>query len=212
MKTADLITTLAGDARPVARGAVARRLTPPALVGLAVAATTVVLWLGLRSIGEAAQTAAFWMKGGYTVVLALAGAMIASRLARPGGTIGMGRWLASAAVLVMLGLSAREFAGAPSGARMALWLGGSWNVCPVRILVFGAPIYLGLVSGMRRLAPTRPAAAGASAGFLAGALGATAYQLFCPETGAMFVTTWYTLGVIACAALGAVIGRYALRW
>lgn len=212
MKTADLIASLAGEATPVARGAVARRLTPPTLIGLAVGVAIVVLWLGLRSIVEASQTSAFWMKGGYTVALALAGAMIATRLARPGGTIGAGRWLASAAVLLMLGLSVREYAGAPAGSRMALWLGGSWNVCPLRILVISTPIFLGLVFGMRRLAPTRPTTAGASAGFLAGALGATAYQLFCPETGAMFVTTWYTLGVVTSAALGAIVGRYALRW
>jgi hypothetical protein len=212
MKTADLIASLVADARPVAPGAVARRLAPPTLCGLAVAVTIVILWLGLRSFDEASRTFAFWMKGAYTVTLAVAGAMIAARLARPGGAGGAGRWLALAAVAVMLGLSAREFAAAPAGERIALWLGGSWNVCPLRILVIGAPICLGLLFGMRRLAPTRPTLAGASAGFLAGALGATAYQLFCPETGAMFVTTWYTLGVVASAALGALIGRYALRW
>jgi hypothetical protein len=79
-------------------------------------------------------------------------------------------------------------------------------------MAISAPIYLGLVFGMRRLAPTRPSLAGASAGFLAGALGATAYQVFCPETGAMFVTTWYTLGIAACTVVGAVIGSRALRW
>jgi hypothetical protein len=212
MKTADLITSLAEDTAPVAQGAVARRLTPPTLIGLVIAAAMVILWLGLRSISEASHTIAFWMKGGYTVALALAGALIAARLARPGGTIGAGRWLALAAVLAMLCLSIREFAGAAPGSRMDLWLGGSWKVCPIRIMAISAPIYLGLVFGMRRLAPTRPSLAGASAGFLAGALGATAYQVFCPETGAMFVTTWYTLGIAACTVVGAVIGSRALRW
>jgi hypothetical protein len=212
MKTADLITSLVGDTTPVARGAVVRRLAPPTVIGVIVAVSIVILWLGLRSIGEASQTFAFWMKGGYTTLLAAAGATFVARLARPGGTIGVGRWLAITAILVMLGLSAIEFLSAPPQARMALWLGGSWNHCPVRIVAIGAPIYLGLLLGMRRLAPTRPLAAGATAGFLAGALGATAYQLFCPETGAMFVTTWYTLGIAACAAFGAVIGWRALRW
>lgn len=54
--------------------------------------------------------------------------------------------------------------------------------------------------------------AGAAAGLLTGAIAATAYGLHCPEATAAFVATWYTLGMAAAAGLGAVVGRFALRW
>jgi hypothetical protein len=212
MKTADLIAQLAQDVPPVPRGVALRRLAPPALVGAAVAAVAVVVWLGLRPLGEAAQTFSFWMKGGYTALLAAAGAAIVLRMSRPGGSFGPAVWLASAAFVVMAGLSAGECLGAAPADRLALWLGASWTQCSFRILVLAVPIYVGLLVGLRRMAPTRPGLTGATAGFLAGAAGATVYQLFCPETGAMFVTTWYTLGVLASTAAGALVGRRLLRW
>jgi len=212
MKTADLISRLARNAAPVAKGAVARRLLPPAAIGFAATAALVVLWLGLRSFDVAIQTSAFWMKAGYTILLSIAGAGFVAGLARPGGRIGSSRWIAVVAFAVLLGLGAAEYLTAAPGERLALWLGGSWNVCACRIVTLSAPIYAGLLFGLRKLAPTRPATAGAAAGFLAGALGATAYQLFCPETGAMFVATWYSLGVAASAAIGALLGSRLLRW
>jgi hypothetical protein len=65
---------------------------------------------------------------------------------------------------------------------------------------------------LRQLAPTRLRLAGAGAGLLAGALGATVYGLHCPETGAAFVATWYSLGVATWAAIGAALGPRLLRW
>ena len=53
------------------------------------------------------------------------------------------------------------------------------------------------------MAPTRLNAAGGAAGFAAGAWAATLYCLHCPEVSALFVLTWYTLGVELAAAIGA---------
>jgi hypothetical protein len=212
MKTADLIAKLAGDALPVPPGVLARRLAPPILVGAVAAAVIVVLWLGLRDLVAAAATFAFWMKGGYTSLLALGGLMILGRLSRPGGAVGPGRWIIIVAFAMMLGLAAAEYLALPPYYRTPAWLGGSWSWCPFRILALSAPVFIGVLLGMRRLAPTRLTLAGAAAGFVAGAIGATVYQLFCPETGAMFVTTWYSLGVLASTGLGALLGRSLLRW
>ena len=53
----------------------------------------------------------------------------------------------------------------------------------------------------------------AYAGRRPGAVAATAYGLLhCPEATVAFVATWYTLGVAAAGAIGALIGRFALRW
>jgi hypothetical protein len=62
------------------------------------------------------------------------------------------------------------------------------------------------------MAPTRLGLAGAAAGLFAGGVGATVYGLYCEETAAAFVVVWYSLGMLACAALGAVVGRRLLRW
>lgn len=212
MKTADLIAQLEARTARVPPGQARRRLTAPVIVGLVVAVIAVFLWLGVRSLEDAVITRAFWMKAAYTAVLALAAAGMTLRAGRPGASAGAAPWLAIAAVSGMTILSAVEFVAADPSQRLALWLGASWSHCPFRILSLATPIYLGAVLGLRRLAPTRPARAGAAAGFLAGALGATAYQLHCPETGAMFVATWYSLGVLASALIGAVGGAFLLRW
>ena len=73
----------------------------------------------------------------------------------------------------------------------------------------GAPTFL----SARKLAPTRPMAAGLALGLASGAIAATAYGvLHCPEATAAFVATWYSLGVLFAAGLGAVVGRWLMRW
>ena len=54
--------------------------------------------------------------------------------------------------------------------------------------------------------------AGAAAGLLAGAVAALVYGLYCEESSAAFVATWYTLGIGACACFGALVGPKVLRW
>jgi len=80
------------------------------------------------------------------------------------------------------------------------------------VLALSMPIFIGLLWSFRRLAPTRLRAAGAAAGLAAGAWAATLYCLHCPEVSAIFVLTWYSLGIGLAAALGALIGPYFLRW
>jgi hypothetical protein len=212
MKTSELIETLSRTVEPAAPMPVARRLAPALLAGAAVAFVLLLAWLGLRPLDQAVQTRAFWMKGGYTLTLALGALMLVAALSRPGRTSRWGWVLVGAALVFVLGMGAMQLAKAPPDARMAMWLGQTWKLCPWRIAAFAAPILVGLMIAMRRLAPTRLAAAGAAAGLLAGALGATIYELFCQETAAAFVATWYTLGIAACAGVGAIVGARLLRW
>jgi hypothetical protein len=62
------------------------------------------------------------------------------------------------------------------------------------------------------MAPTRPMLTGFAAGAFAGGVAATVYGLHCGESTMVFVGTWYTLGVLGTGLLGAVVGRWALRW
>jgi hypothetical protein len=97
-------------------------------------------------------------------------------------------------------------------ARMHLMMGSSANVCPWRIIVLSLPILVGALWGMRGLAPVHLVRAGLAAGVLAGAAGAFVYAFHCDESAAPFVAIFYTLGIAAAGVIGAVLGRFALRW
>jgi hypothetical protein len=212
MKTQDLIALLAEDSSPIRRRALTPRLLGAALLGALASGLILVAWLGLRPMGPAMHSPSFWMKAGYTTLIATAGLLTTARLARPGGQPGVGLGLALAGAVWLAAMATMETMRAPPAGLAHLWLGWSWNVCPLRILALAAPVFAAVLWWMRRMAPTRLALAGAAAGLFAGGVGATVYGLYCEETAAAFVVVWYSLGVVACAALGAVVGARLLRW
>jgi len=212
MKTEDLVALLADDTRSVRTRTFAPLLLGAALVGAAVSIAALAAWLGFRPLMPAMRSPPFWMKAGYTTLLAIAALVATVRLARPGGRIGAAALLALVTIAWLAMMAGHETMRAPPAAMPRLWLGDSWNVCPFRILALAAPIFAVVIWAMRRTAPTRPALAGAAAGLLAGAVGATVYGLYCEETTAAFVVVWYSLGMAACAALGAAVGSRLLRW
>jgi hypothetical protein len=210
MRTDDLIRTLAADAGPTARRAFAPRLLIAAALGA-------VFWLAIlvSQFGMPAKSAYagwFWMKAAYSLLMATAGLMATVQLARPGGRIGAALWLGAATLAWLLMMAGHETMGAAPGQMAHLWLGDTWRICPVRILIIAAPVFAGALWMLRGAAPTRLALTGAAAGFFAGAVGAEVYGLYCQETAAAFVVVWYSLGIAVCAALGALAGRYLLRW
>jgi hypothetical protein len=212
MKTTELVRILATDA-PAARPArPAPRLLAALAAGAAVSAGILALWLGLRPMGPALASASFWMKAGYAAALAGAGALATARLARPGGRVGWALWMAVAAVALLAVMAGRESIAAARGTMLRLWLGDTWDVCPLRILALSLPVLAAVFWMLRGMAPTRPALAGGAAGAAAGAVGAAVYGLYCQETTAAFVVVWYSLGIGAAVALGAILGRRLLRW
>lgn len=211
MRTSELIEALAAaDSAPVRPVAPARRLVPAVLGGALASLIVLVLWLGFQPLAQSAQTSWFWMKAGYGAAAAAAGLALALPLSRPGGRPGAaGYGLAAAAVAVIWLMAMHR---AMDGGGRGLWLGHTWMVCPWRILALAAPIWLAAVLAMRRLAPTRLALAGASAGLLAGGLSVIVYGLYCQESAAPFVAVWYSLGMAASVVAGALLGPRLLRW
>jgi hypothetical protein len=138
--------------------------------------------------------------------------MITARLARPGARMGWAPWIVAAAVAWLAMLAMMEMRRTPPSGMSHLWLGWTWKICALRILALSTPVFVAVLWLLRRMAPTRLALAGAAAGLFAGGVGATVYGLYCEETAAAFVVVWYSLGMAACAALGAVIGPRLLRW
>lgn len=214
MNTNDLIASLSADLAPVRRGQARRNILWAVAVGGV--AAFVLMMVGIRGLRpdmmDAMATAMFWMKMGYTASLALVSIGAAVVLTRPEARPPRWLWLA---VLPFgaLGLTAAiELLRAPADHRMGMWLGQSWNQCPVNVLMMAVPIFFGITFVFRRFAPTRLRATGAVIGLASGAAAATIYCLHCTETTAAFVVTWYTLGIVVAAGIGALIGPRLLRW
>lgn len=214
MKTSELISALIrADRAPVRSAPVLRRLALAAALGTAISVGALGIWLGVQPISPVLEASWFWMKAGYCLTLALAAFVLLVRLARPGAPLGAASWLlAGAAVFALIVMSARQVLSTPADAQGALWFGSTWGVCPWRILTLAAPIYVVLLLGLRRLAPTRLAATGAAAGLLAGGLAGVVYGLYCREFAAPFVAVWYSAGLALSASVGAMVGARLLRW
>ena len=213
MNTYQLIDALSQDVRRVSRHAVAKRVGAGIIVGGLVTMLLVTVTLGIRpDLRVAMHGFSFWMKWTYTISLALAATYAITRIARPGPLSLQRLWLLTVPVLVLAGIGVGELARTPSSKWLAMWLGQSWALCPWLVLTLAAPIFAGLLWSFRKLAPTRLRTAGAIAGLGAGAWAATIYCLHCPEVSAIFVLTWYSLGILLAAGVGALLGPRLLRW
>ena len=213
MNTDALIKSLAQDVKPVPRRSALRRLTIGIVAGGAVTAVLVATLLGIRAdLGLAMRGFAFWMKWAYTISVGLAALAMVVRLARPEPVRLRRFWPATIPFMLLAIVGATELASTPASEWLSMWLGHTWRVCSSLVLMLSAPIFVGLLWSFRRLAPTRLRAAGAAAGLAAGAWAATLYCLHCPEVSALFVLTWYTLGILLAAGAGALLGPRLLRW
>jgi len=213
MNTEQLIASLSAEVPRVSRHALVRRIAFGIVGGALVAMVGVVAVLGLRPDLELAmQGFSFWMKSTYTMSLGLGAIYAVGRLARPVPASLRGLWFLAIPVLVLAGIGIGEFASNPSSEWLGIWLSRSWKVCPWLVLALSVPIFIGLLWSFRTLAPTRLRAAGAVAGLAAGAWAATIYCLHCPEVSAMFVLTWYSLGILLAAGVGALLGPRLMRW
>lgn len=208
-----LIASLAADVRPVPRQALVRRLVIGLIGGGAATLALTAVFLGFRpDLGSAISSFSFWMKLAYTVSLGVAGTAIAARFARPERGRLRAFWLALIPLAALAFVAFSEMARAPAEAWPAMWLGQTWKKCPFVLLGLATPIFVGLLWSFRRFAPTRLQAAGASAGLAAGAWAAVIYCLHCPEVSALFVATWYSLGVLLATGFGALLGGRLLKW
>ncbi len=213
MNTEQLIASLSANVPAVSRNALAKRIGFGIVGGTLIAMLALVVVLGVRpDLQLAMRGFAFWMKWTYTISLGLGAIYAVSRLARPVPTSLRGLWLLSIPVLVLAGIGIGELASTPSDEWLPLWLSKSWRVCPWLVLALAVPIFVGLLWSFRKLAPTRLRAAGAVAGLAAGAWAATIYCLHCPEVSAIFVLTWYSLGILLAAGAGALLGPRVMRW
>lgn len=209
MRTAGLIDRLAENNAP-ARG-------PAGTLGFAIASAALasfallVIWLGIRpDLAEAVTGWSYWLKFFYPLALAGLALMSAVRLSRPGSPAKLGWELVPFALVAAAALT--QWNAMPASQHMPLLMGQSYAQCPWRILLLALPLLAGTLVAMRKLAPTRPMLAGTFAGLFAGSAAAWIYAFACTETSAVFLAVWYTAGIALTGLLGALVGRWALRW
>ena len=211
MKTAQWIDLLAQGAGPAPQRLVLRRLAPVAVLGALASAALAVAWLGWVP-AEMFLTAAPWIKLAYAAALAAPAGWLTARLARPVARLAAPLRAVVGVALAMGLLGALAWAATPAPLRQAALMGQSWQACPLVVAAQAAPVLAGLLWALRGLAPTRPRAAGAAAGLLAGALGAAGYALACTEDSTAFIAVWYSAGIAITGGLGAALGPRVLRW
>lgn len=213
MRTDDLIDQLAADPRAIPAGAVQRRFAGVAVAAALAALVMVLAWLGTRDdLMDAMAGRMFWMKAAYTALLGVAGFWALERLARPDGAPRKALLFGALVLAVFVGMGLGQWLAADPEHRRLMMMGGSWKVCCRYILTLALPGLAATLAVLRGMAPTRPALTGFAAGAFAGGVAATVYGLHCGESTMVFVGIWYTLGVLGTGLLGAVVGRWMLRW
>lgn len=210
LNTNDLIGSLArqaGSGRVAGPRGFNTVLIVAALCSFAISVALVVAVFGIGPDFATGHHAPLIYKIVSMLMLSAGGLLLASRVALPGS----GRLTVMALLPAAVALA---FRAATDQSGLSVLGAETISVpgCILAILIASvAPLTI-LIGVLRLGAPTRPALAGAIAGMLAGALGATAYSLACRNDGGMFVAIWYPLAVLVVAALGAIIARRALAW
>jgi hypothetical protein len=213
METGDLIRALQADAGRRRVVALDRIWLLAIMVAIVAAAIAFCCMLSPRQdLSTAIGSLRFLGKFAYAGLL-IATAWISVRvLSRPEGSLPQVLPLLAATPVLLLAAVAVELAVLPQADWGTRWVGRNARWCMLYIPLIGlAPLGL-LLPALREGAPSRPGAAGAVAGLIAGGLGAFFYAMHCPDDSPLFVATWYTIAVTFLAFLGALGGRFLARW
>lgn len=213
MKTDDLIDVLSRGEPPLDR----RRRTLMWMLALAAGMggsfAVLVAFLGVNpDLAMLFQNVWFWVRFAFIFSVGALAAWMFALLGKPGRAdraplawIALPFGAVAALAAVMIGM-------APSEERANMMLGVSWDVCSRNIALIAIPVFIASVWVARQFAPTRLRLTGAALGLFSGAFGAFAYSLYCPELSPPFLALWYALGMLAPAALGALLGKRLLAW
>lgn len=212
MKTENLIQLLAADNR-VRRLSFGQQLLLALLAGFMISAIPYWWFHGMRpDIGAAVLSPRFLFKVFEVLLLALAAGWLVLRLIRPGADASRGKIGLLLPLLFLAAAVSIELFVVP----VRLWprslFGDNYYICLVSVFLLSLPLLAAVLFSLRDGAPLQPGLAGAVAGLLAAGLAASIYAVQCTDDSPLFVATWYTLSIMAVAALGALAGRRVLRW
>ena len=208
MDTDDLINQLAAEETPgPARYPLVRFGLPLLGAGvLAIVLLTLVLGPPLAEVEQTGMLP-FAIKTLFSASVALFGAIALFTSGRPGTLLQTRLLVVALPFAAIAGLALSEFSGAAPQ-----WPGASWRQCIASIALLTPLAFVGTMLALKRLAPVRLALSGALAGLAASGTAATAYALWCPETNALFLVSWYAGTMLVSAVIGTLLGPKLLRW
>ena len=211
MKTEQLLAALVADRTAGARS-LTRNLVLALLAGGVLSLGLFLVDLGWRKdLAAALMTWRFDLK----IVLVVLALVLAFRLCRavfrPVPVPHPGRFLLPLAVLVAAAV-VLELAIVPMGDWRTRLVGSNALICMSAVPALSLAPLAAVLAMVRSAAPASPALAGAAAGFLAAASGATLYAFHCFDDSPLFVVVWYSLAALPVVVLGALAGRRLLRW
>ena len=211
MKTEQLLEALVAD-QASRRQPIARSLFRAMALGAGLSLLFFAVELGVRvDIGPALETWRFDLKI-VTVLLALVLAIgLCLDCLRPDASPHPLRRLLPLLAVVLTAIAVELLAVPLSGWRARL-IGSNSLICLSMVPVLSLAPLAAILAVLRRGAPASPTLAGAAAGFLAAACGATLYAFHCFDDSPLFVATWYLLAAIPVVVIGAVAGSRLLRW
>lgn len=210
VQTDALIQRLAGEAgaAPRRHRALLPRLMAVTGISLALAVLVVAAVFGVRGdLATHISSPMYLYKAVAMASIAIAGLVLVRAAGTPGASMRPVAALVPAALALAAGFVLLDDMVPLAGARAV-----SVPVCLSAIVMAALPGLALLLRALRGATPTRPALAGGIAGLLAGSIGALAYTLSCVNDGALFVSVWYPLAILATSAIGALVGWRALAW
>jgi hypothetical protein len=211
MKTEHLIDALVADR--AARGRpLAVSLALALLGGAAVSLVLFFAEFGVRTdIAAALATWRFDFKIALVLLSLVLAFGVCRECARPDAAQHPLRRLLPLAAAAALAVVA-EVAIVPRAGWMPRLVGTNSMICLTAVPLLSLAPLVAALAVLRRGAPASPALAGAAAGVLAAASGASLYAFHCFDDSPLFVATWYSLGALPVVLLGALAGRRLLRW
>lgn len=213
MKTAQLIDVLGTNLEPVGRGQLTRTIIIALGVGLIAAATAIVLAFGIRTdLPQPRPTAFLLVKLAFVLAVLVPASSYLLQLAHPGGEYTVRFAVVALPFIVISVLAAINLSLAPNSHWQMVLMGQEWQKCLVSIPLLAVVPFAAIVWAVRRGAPTDLTRAGAVAGLVAGAVGATAYALHGTGDALPYIALWYGGTLALCALAGAVLGPRLLRW
>lgn len=206
-----LIQSLVDDLEPV--GTLNPR-TGLAIVGglTLLAALAVATLLGVRNDLEMGMVdEMFFLRSGVLLMLGIATAITVVNMARPGVGNSSRGWVWALITAALFPLTAAIMSAINMPPAEALRPTEGLK-CLTVSLIAALAIGSGLTLWLRQGAPTSPERSGWLVGIASGALGAAAYNIYCPFNDIYYIGLWFTLPVIASAIIGRLVVPYLIRW
>jgi hypothetical protein len=211
MKTEHLVEALVAD-RAAGRKPISAALGAALALGGVASLVLFLVDLGVRAdIRPALATWRFDLKVAMMVVALILAFGLCLDCARPDASRRPMRRLLPLAALAVMAI-VLELSVVPTVAWSTRLVGSNSLVCLSAIPLLSIAPLAAVLAILRRGAPASPAVAGAAAGVLAAASGATLYAFHCFDDSPLFVVTWYSLATVPVVLAGALIGRRMLRW